>query len=178
MNVLCAHTDTCKDNTNFSRPVFSIKLPEELFDLVFNSANGYRSWYFRSPYQGLETNALFVKRISDQVLSTEWRESLGASAVDAFGAHSAKLWLAEVGNEPAKRCSGCEGEWRPPQGEAAEVLNGRWECGAEVKATYGRMAPALTKLRVFGAFLDEAGNEFIPWRKRNRAAEIYQYGWS
>lgn len=138
----------------------------------------YRSWYFRSPYKGLEANALFVRHISDQVLSTEWRESLGSSAADAFGAHSAKLWLAEVGNEPVKNCGGCEGEWRPPQDNAAEILNGRWECGEEAKARYGRKAPPLTKLRVFGAFLDEAGNEFISWRKCNRAAEIYQHGWS
>jgi hypothetical protein len=31
---------------------------------------------------------------------------------------------------------------------------------------------------VFGAFLDECHNELVPGRKRHRAMQIHQWGWS
>jgi hypothetical protein len=60
----------------------------------------------------------------------------------------------------------------------AEIVNGRWECAASANAVRGRKAPFLTKIKIFGAFLNERHDEFISWRKRHRAREIYESGWS
>jgi hypothetical protein len=88
---------------------------------------------------------------------------------------SAKAWLAEVSKGI---CGACSGEWSPPQDDAPEIVNGRWEICDHVYAKYGRKAPYLTKVRVFGGFVDPAGHELIPADKRSRAEDIYRRGWS
>jgi hypothetical protein len=46
--VLCAHKTPLIDGPNdFQRADFTVALAEDTFDLFFNSANGYRSWYYR-----------------------------------------------------------------------------------------------------------------------------------
>ena len=75
-------------------------------------------------------------------------------------------------------CAACEGELGNPSNDAPEILNGRWEVEDEAFARRGRKAPLLTKVRVFGAFLDARHNELVPNRKRHRANQIHQWGWS
>ena len=93
---------------------------------------------------------------------------------------SAKVWLAEYSNEPCNKCDGCKGEWGSTQyhNEVADIINERWELDDCANSKYGRKAPVLTKLRVFGGFLNANHDEFIPSLKRFRAKEIYDYGWS
>ena len=65
-----------------------------------------------------------------------------------------------------------------PQDYTAGILNGRWEKGMETYSCYGSKAPVQKQLRVIGAFINEAGNEHVALRKRLRAQQIHEYGWS
>ena len=60
-------------------------------------------------------------------------------------------------------CEHCEGEWGPPGDTLPDIINGVWDLGDSGLQCNGRKAPRLDKLRVFGAFLDDRLNEFIPW---------------
>src|SRR5207245_11569499 len=89
---------------------------------------------------------------------------------ESLNAGLAKAWLAETGKH---LCGECYGEWSYPQDNIAEILNGRWET-----SPCGRKAASYTKIRVFGGFLDQAGNEYVPRGKDHRPEDIRHKGWS
>ena len=99
-------------------------------------------------------------------------------ARDSLNSLSAKVWLAENGNEVCRNCAGCQGEWSSPRDDTAEILNRRWDESSEADAKSGRKAPYLTKLRIYGAFLSDQRDEWISKRKRHRATPIHKFGWS
>jgi len=43
---VCCHSDPCGDMDGFSRVVYCVKVPRTLFDLFYNSAEGYRARIF------------------------------------------------------------------------------------------------------------------------------------
>ncbi len=157
---------------------YCVQVSEDLFDLFFNSPHGYRGAYFRSPGEGVDANSTLIGALAPKLLAmsaagaseeelTRVRESLSSS--------SAKAWLAEKG---LGICPKCEGEWGPHTDTVPEILNGRWELGQAGPQCDGRKAPRFTKIRVFGGFLDDRNNEFVPCRKRHRAKDIHLWGWS
>ncbi|WP_193369396.1 hypothetical protein [Pelagibius marinus] len=178
MSIGCCHDDRCCDDNRFSRVVFCIRITCPLFDKFFNSLHGYRGAYYQSPYCGSQANDEFIRRLSPILL--KWAESncdrfRSEFAKESLSSPSAKVWLAEVNKN---LCSECEGEWSVPQDDKAEIQNERWEKEETQKAKWGRKAPTGTKLRIFGAFLDEKRNVFIAENKRYRAVEIHEHGWS
>ena len=182
MTVLCCHPDLFS-GTNFKRVAYCISVKNDLFDLFFNSRTGYRASYYRSPYEGLRVNGLVMQLLSPALVAAAQTEDSNLNpefVLESLASPSSKVWLAECGNEVCRTCVGCKGEWSAPTlgNLAPEILNGRWELHTELKATWGSKAPYLTKLRVLGAFLDDGHNEFIPAKKRFRAREIYELGWS
>ena len=86
MEVLCCHRQQCDDDTQFSRVVFCIRVSPSLFDLFFNSPNGYRGAYYRSPYVGLEANDAFIRRLSPALL--DWAASHCAELDCSFAQES------------------------------------------------------------------------------------------
>lgn len=182
MRPLCWHSVPSVDMTiGFSRVTFCIHVGQPLFDLFFNSEQGYRASYFRNPDDGLRDNASFIASVSPVLIA--WGRANGDASPDSFWRKaeeglrrsSAKVWLAERGQQ---LCARCQGEWTDPQDDTAEILNGRWERRDNPNARRGRKAPYLTKLRIFGAFLKANGDEFIAARKRLRAQQISSDGWS
>lgn len=173
MAILCRHEVQCGDDSRFFRAVYCIKIAEPLFDLFFNSAHGYRGWYYRSAHKGLEMNSVFIGALRPALLASgSISNEPHSDAGESLASGSAKAWLAE---RSMKLCDNCAGEWSPPQDDVPEVMNGRWEFR---RPGYGSKAPYLTKIRVIGAFLNEHGDEFVPARKRHRAEEIHNTGWS
>src|SRR5688500_749395 len=67
--VVCAHADTCKDDSQFVRAVYCIQLHARVFDLFFNAWSGYRAAYFRSPDEGLAANAGLVQQLGPLLLA-------------------------------------------------------------------------------------------------------------
>jgi len=185
MRILCCHPQDSTDKRGFRRSVYCVYVGEPLFDWFFNSQNGYRAAYFHSLDRGLEANAQFIQSMMPRLLKWGDGNSHGFDrgfACESLTRPSAKVWLAESGPH-IDNCEGCTGEWRPPNDDKAEILNGRWEDPKleDAKcpyAKYGRKAPYLTKLRIFGAFLDGDLEEWTPPRKLCRAQEIHDWGWS
>jgi len=178
MEILCCHFHNCDDNADFGRAVYCIRVSEDLFDAFFNSPYGYRGAYFRSPGCGVDANAAFIATLTPSLFKgfgdnspqddVAWvRESLAAP--------SAKARAAENG---LHLCSKCEAEIRNPTSAEPEIMNGRWECGDLGHRNNGRKAPRLTKIRVFGGFLDLRRNELVPWRKLHRSEDIHRWGWT
>lgn len=183
MNVLCCHRSAIK-GSNFCRVAYCVELHKPLFDQFFNSEQGYRAAYFRSPWHGLSTNATFMAAVSPSLISNTLSGTCGLSSEfirESLRTPSAKVWLAEHGKEVERNCAACRGEWSTGSaGDPAtpEISNDRWELAKSVKGSWGSKAPYLTKLRIMGAFLDERHNEFVPCDKRFRAEEIHAFGWS
>jgi len=178
MQYLCCHLQTCDENSAFARVVYCIRISVDAFDLFYNSPNGYRGAYFRSPFEGLIANANLLQGLIPKVIAlSEPQASAHEQAFvrESLTSTTAKVWLAEHG---MGICAACEGEWGTPSDGAAEILNGRWDVEDSAFARRGRKAPRLTKVRVFGAFLDSRHNELVPNRKRHRANQIHQWGWS
>ena len=183
MTILCRHEDQCRRDQRFFRAVYCIRVGAPLFDLFFNSVEGYRGSYYRSPYKGLEMNSAFIESLQPGLLQAgPICDDPHIDAGDSLKALSAKVWLAEVSKGLAtvskKPCEHCSGEWSPPQDHTPEIRNGRWENVNHLYGKYGTKAPYLTKIRVFGAFVNKDGDEFIPHDKRQRAEEIHYQGWS
>ena len=170
--ILCGHEQPCDDRTGFSRFIYCIQVSRPLFDLLFNSKNGYRGQYFLSADAGIEMNGHFIQSLTAALLSSSKVTAVPNHRIsESLSAESAKAWLAECEKH---LCDKCRGEWSPPQDDRAEILNGCWENYRH--SYYGRKAPYLTKIRIFGAFLNERGEEYDP--KPNRAQELYESGWT
>jgi len=178
MEVLCCHRRRCDDMLGFSRVVFNLRVSQETFDLFFNSERCYRGSYFLSPHAGLAANEAVIKRLTPLLLrwAGEHKPTLDqAFAAESLASLSAKVWLTEY---ESHHCAHCVGEWGNPINEAPEILNGRRELADTPNACRGRKAPFLSKLRVFGAFMNERNDEFVPARKRHRASDVSVGGWS
>jgi hypothetical protein len=156
----------------------------DLFDQFFNSISGYRAEYFRSPWAGLQANAMFMRLASESLIRSSASEATELTREfirESLATPSAKVWLTESGKELVEGCPGCKGEWSSSAAGPAslrEIRNSRWDVAQGIKSEWGRKAPYLTKLRIMGAFLDKRLNEFVPFDKRFRAEEIHQFGWS
>lgn len=180
MRVLCCHRSTITE-TEFRRPVYTVQIERDLFDLFFNSPAGYRAAYFCSPGLGVDANLLLTQLAASRLI--EHPASSGSELPPDFlreslATPSAKAWLAECGKEPDHKCAGCRGEWSAGRTQHGEIKNGRWEHSTDVRAEWGKQAPYLSKLRFIGAFLNDQGSELIPHDKRFRAYDIHRFGWS
>lgn len=177
MRVQCRHVDPGNETPpGYERIVYCVRIERPLFDLFFNSKNGYRAWYFRSPDEGVRRNGLFLKSLAPVLRGFQSNDGLDSKMIArSLSAPSGKAWLAEVG---MGFCPKCDGDWRPPQDDAAEILNGLWEHATTVYGPYGRKAPFLEKIRIFGAFVNERGEDYVPKGKLHRATEIHDCGWS
>jgi hypothetical protein len=146
--------------------------------LFYNSPAGYRGSYFRSPHEGLDANESLITAMLPKISDAIPREADSTErrfVLESLTSPTAKAWLAENG---LGQCAGCEGEWGNPSDDIPEILNGRWDITSSASAFRGRKAPRLTKIRFFGAFIDDRCNEWISGRKRHRAWQIHRWGWS
>lgn len=177
MEVLCRHFESSVEVSGFQRYVCCIRVESDLFDLFFNSKNGYRAAYFRSPYEGLQVNENLITGLMDRILDHDWPEmSLDRRyAAESLVSPSAKVWLAEP---QVGLCDRCCGEWTEPLNDRADIINGRWELAMGSNAIRGRKAPRLQKVRIIGAFVNSSSDELVPARKRKRAMDIFQSGWA
>ena len=178
MQIVCCHTPDCCDKPGYKRTIYCVELRAELFDMFFNSQSGYRGEYFESPHRGLSANALLLTTVRPQLV--DW---MGAHFMDqdpefaatSISSPSAKVWLAE---ETLSLCAQCKGEWNASVPADLEIINGRWEIDSHVEAEWGRQAHLFRKLRFIGAFLSDAGEEYVAPHKKSRADAIWARGWS
>jgi hypothetical protein len=95
MRVLCCHRDTIAE-TGFYRPVYTVEIDRNLFDLFFNSPAGYRAAYFYLPGNGVDANALLMRSAA----SAQSKSELPPDFVqESLATPSSKAWLTECGKE-------------------------------------------------------------------------------
>ena len=176
MNILCSHADLCKDQQGFARPIYCIEVWKSLFDLFFNSKNGYRAQYYCSEKQGIKGNEFLIRTVLPELL--EFNLPLKREfTLKSLQAQSSKVWVAEIIREYF--CPKCFGEWKPNIDRESEIMNDRWENSIEDdKSVWGRKAPYFTKIKIFGGFLNLNYEEFVPEHKKDRSLDIHKYGWS
>jgi hypothetical protein len=175
MQPLCGHGEPCDIDARFARIAYCIEVTGPVFDLFFNARHGYRGSYFDSPHRGLEVNHAIIERLRPVLLTDVQPDGVQVDASTSLQCLSAKVWLAELGKQ---RCPRCAGEWNAPSDGVVEIRNGRWEVDTHPYARYGVRAPYLTKIRIFGGFIDDRGNELIPADKKERNRHIWARGWS
>jgi hypothetical protein len=177
MSLKCFHWEPRQHGTTYERAVFCGAVDPEVFDWFFNATTGYRGAFFESPEVGNRENRLLVDGLTPFL--AEW-----VLAQDSWhGVHriraslskpSAKMWLAEYPG----LCALCAGEWSSSYEPELRIYNSRWECSSHIHSAWGTHAPRMTKIRVFGGFMNADGNEWLASHKSERAAHIWEYGWS
>jgi hypothetical protein len=174
MNVLCGHPDECDDAYGYKRFIYCIEVDKDLFDLFFNSRNGYRAWYFRSAYAGLAKNNHFINYLLPKLIESEKIMDDPKTIQDSFNTISTKAWLSESNMHLCNKC----GEWSYSNDNRAELYNDVWENTNAPNSKYGKTTPYLTKIKIFGGFVNNRGDEFIANRKKDRHKQIHLIGWS
>ena len=177
LKLQCFHREPRQDEHAYRRAVFCGTVSPELFDWFFNASTGYRGAFFESASAGTEANRALVDQLAPVLV--EW---LTANQLDpdpqwvlgSLAQPSAKVWLAE---HPGL-CSKCAGEWSPSYSADLRIENSRWECSSHVHSAWGQQAPLLSKVRVFGGFIDAQQNEWLASHKAARAKHIWEHGWS
>ncbi|WP_042955290.1 hypothetical protein [Pseudomonas sp. G5(2012)] len=177
LTLQCFHPEPRTDDTSYVRAVFCGTVSPDLFDWFFNSSTGYRGAFFQSPEAGDQANRLLVDQLSDFL--ADWAVTTQTDADRAWilaslAKPSAKAWLAE---DPGL-CARCKGEWDQSHVSDLQIKNSRWELASHVHAEWGRQAPCLSKIRIFGGFINAQQQEWIAQHKSDRAFHIWKHGWS
>jgi|SRR5450432_535040 len=182
--ILCAHRERFSKYSNFYRYIFCINIGYDLFDLFFNSSNGYRAWFYRSPSDGLAKNKFMMDTLDSVLINWSKVEEIGLKSYEidkSLHSLSSKAWLAEekfMVDLDGETCNHC-GEWpnSNPSPNSPEIINGRWE-NIKTNNLWGVTAFYLSKIKIIGAFVNAEGDELIPAGKKHRAEEIYKTGWT
>lgn len=176
LTLRCFHREPREHDHSFRRAVFCGTVDLRLFDWFFNSGTGYRAAFYQGPDIGTRANRTLLDELSEFLLTwavpqhDEDRSWVHAS----LSQPSAKAWLAEYPG----LCPACAGEWSSSYVSELEIRNDRWEYSPHVHAAWGRQAPSLTKIRIFGGFIDARHHEWLATRKSERAMHISEHGWS
>lgn len=176
MNIGCCHVQDCGDRPGFARVIYCAEIGQRLFDLVFNSASGYRGQYFESPENGVAANRQLLHAVTEKLRlwSSEHCEDADPALIRcSLSASSTKAWVAE---STLELCAYCSGEWSNSQKSELEIANGRWELENHTYASWGRQAPEFRKLRIFGGFVNNATEEYVAPHKVHRAIDIWKWG--
>lgn len=173
----CFHREARADDATFERAVFCGTVAPDLFDWFFNASTGYRGEFYRSPQVGTRANRTLLDQLTQFLLN--WARSRQPNCDESWilaslSCPSAKAWLAEYPG----LCPSCVGEWDQSAVAELHIQNDRWEHSPHVHAKWGQQAPLLTKVRIFGGFIDKQHREWLASHKTERATHIYEYGWT
>lgn len=173
----CFHREPRQHDYAYQRAVFCGTVSTQLFDWFFNASTGYRGAFFQSASTGTQASLALVSHLTP--LLADWaisqqRDTDREWILASLGKQSAKAWLAEYPG----LCGKCAGEWSSSYNSDLLIENSRWECSSHVHASWGRQAPRLSKIRIFGGFIDSQQNEWLAPHKADRAKLIWEHGWS
>ncbi len=183
MKVVCCHWIEAQDDPidyifepPFHRIVFCVEVSEDLFDIFFNSKNGYRAQYFISPEQGLIENCKLIKTVTPKLME-EMQNISDCKGIDDWARksleeESAKAWRLEIGKE---LCTNCKID---SEDAKSEIRNNRWEIFNHTNAEKGVKAHYFNKIRFFGGFLNKKFQPWVDKKKWCRHWEIHKWGFS
>jgi len=173
----CFHREPRNDDGSYKRAVFCGTVSLDLFDWFFNSSTGYRGAFFISASTGTQANRALVDQLAPFLVGWTTTNHIDLDSqwiLASLAKPSAKAWLAEYPG----LCSKCSGEWSSSYTAELHIENLRWECSSHVHSAWGRQAPQLSKVRVFGGFIDAQRNEWLASHKAERAQHIWEHGWT
>ena len=177
LKLQCFHRERREADPVYARAVFCGSVNPRLFDWFFNASTGYRGAFFVSPEAGFRANRSLVDQLATFLANWAVAQQLEPNSLWALASlakPSAKAWLAEYPG----LCPRCAGEWTPSYIAELQIENSRWECSSHVHSTWGRQAPTLSKIRIFGGFIGAQQNEWVALHKTERATHIWEHGWS
>ena len=192
---LAAHTGECifqiepGDHVPGQRPVFVFPVNGRPGDIFFNGVSGYRAQYYRSPETGSIQNHLLIDLLTPQLLRVAEAKSFAdgdrtmseAQVTASLTLPSAKAWGDECRDKEQfwKHVNAYEDE------NDIEIRARRWldnlaspDEAKSGKAGRGVRAPQLGLIKIMGGFIDDDGNEQVAERKRRRACDIFECGFS
>ena len=176
--VACLHRQPRQRDASYARAAFCLDIGHELFDALFNSATGYRGAHFVAPDSGAAANRALLGAVTSMLVEfaiARHEELDRVWVTESLSLPSAKAWLAE---DSVALCSSCASGWSTSYVSALHIQNDRWEHSEHPHAVWGRQAPELSKLRVFGGFVNDQHQEWVADNKRDRAQHIWQHGWT
>jgi hypothetical protein len=179
----------CREAKGCTRAEFSVSVPPDVYDLLFNSSSGYRAQFYIDHRLGVRRNRELLERLSPLLLGAASKPGgLSPEQVNAsLQAVSAKIWINESTSTLDQASLDAESLIAiavPHWVACAREATSRMKAGVQPppstqKALLGVQAPEGRDLRVLGAWLDDVtGNELVVSSKRNRAREIRVYGFA
>lgn len=172
---------------NCYRPQFELVVSPDTADLFFNGVSGYRAQYLNDPDEGQKQNSHLIMALTDKLLafasSNPAKHQIDQSRLRrSLFACSAKVWIPETSFQfnhelieeiPVPL-------WRKNAIAALSTFASgmRPQPEQQEKAIWGLRAPRVAALDVKGSFLDEEGNEIVPYGKVGRRFEIRDYGYA
>lgn len=173
----CFHREPRDNDPTFKRAVFCGTVDTRLFDWFFNASTGYRGAFFESPECGSRANRMLIDKLAELLVQWALSQRLDNDrewVLASLSKPSAKAWLAEYPG----LCPRCAGEWSNTYVSALRIENSRWETSGHIHSAWGCQAPELSKVRIFGGFIDNGHNEWLAAHKAERAKHIWEHGWS
>jgi hypothetical protein len=174
----CFHKEPRQRDASYTRADFCLDIGSELFDAFFNASTGYRGAYFVAPERGLAANRQLIAELSPVLIESAIRREPRvdrALLIESLSLPSAKAWLGE---DTVALCSSCAGGWSSSYVSDLSVVNDRWERSVHTHAVWGRQAPELTKVRIFGGFVNDEHQKWVADHKLERAQHIFEHGWT
>lgn len=167
-------TAPCNESGKARQVCFLIRIKPQTYDLFYNSADGLRGRYWQNPQWGdLATNylidalkPLLLKSVEDY--GPDFEMSV-RNVEDSLDAASAKVWVYEGNGSKISSQGG-------PQ-----IVVPRWaqnESKLGSKGQQWRWSPCDDQIEIKGALIDPEGIEHIPESKRDRANQIYMFGFT
>ena len=171
------------------RPVFHLRVSNNLSDMFYNARTGYRAQFYIDPMDGQNWNRWAIDYLIDRLVKiTEIQDPIkGTNTLTieqvrmSLAAASAKMWIFEKDSDGNK----IVGKSNPEL--VYELFVPRWwpeartavEENRDSKALDGILAPLPWKLDIKGGFLDQKEwTERVPVDKVDRAIEIHRYGFT
>lgn len=158
--------------------VFRCRVVGRICDLFFNSRDGLRGRYWQSPKIGSDANAALIHALLPKLIAATGEMTVhyarGAAEMNeadiskSLTATSSKIWPCEFDEQGLRSL---------PIGDRSLRI-ARWITNESRKPTRWRWAPNDRDLEVKGALIDVHGKEHIPESKKDRAEQIYLYGFT
>lgn len=169
-----------KFRNDCGRVIFHLAVTEETYDAFFNSPNGYRAQYCIGASYGDAQNRSLINALTDTCLMYSLdrpRSNFSqAQVIASLSGLRAKVWVPE---SDIPTIDDVHINYPPWVEKAKRVYMGTMSDEASrAYAVTGVLAPVGTHLEIKGAWVFADGTEWLDPKKKHRAEEIRDYGYT
>jgi hypothetical protein len=162
-----------KGVTRAKQICFRIRVSKRSYDLFYNSPDGLRGRYWQSADAGDEATRYFINALETMLVKFANDAHLDSTfdVNSSLAAPSAKTWVCEKGDAENSLIA-----YDMPQLRVRRWQQNENEQGG--KGMLWRWTPYLDEIEIKGGIIDSKGVEHIPESKRDRALQIYRFGFT